>query len=79
MTPPQQADGLLARTLREESGLLVARLARQFHDFDLAEEAVQTAVTEALEAWRRDGAAEQPGRLAADGRAAQRPGPGPAA
>ena len=44
MTPPSRPDGLLAHTLREESGLLVARLARQFHDFDLAEEAVQTAV-----------------------------------
>ena len=38
---------------------------------------MQTAVTEALEAWRRDGAARQPGRLAADRRAAQRPRPGP--
>jgi RNA polymerase sigma-70 factor (ECF subfamily) len=60
VTPAQQADGLLARTLREESGLLVARLARQFHDFDLAEEAVQAAVTEALEAWRRDGPPDNP-------------------
>jgi RNA polymerase sigma factor (sigma-70 family) len=60
VTPIQSADGLLARTLREESGLLVARLARQFHDFDLAEEAVQTAVSEALEAWRRDGAPDNP-------------------
>ena len=56
----QQADGVLARTLREESGLLVARLARQFHDFDLAEEAVQTAVLEALEGWRRDGTPRNP-------------------
>ena len=46
--------------MREEAGLLVARLARQFHDFDLAEEAVQTAVTEALEAWRRDGPPNNP-------------------
>ena len=38
----------------------MARLARQFHDFDLAEEAVQSAVTEALEAWRRDGAPDNP-------------------
>jgi RNA polymerase sigma-70 factor (ECF subfamily) len=51
----ETADRLLARTLREESGLLVARLARQFHDFDLAEEAVQGAVVEALETWRRSG------------------------
>jgi RNA polymerase sigma-70 factor (ECF subfamily) len=38
----------------------VARLARQFHDFDLAEEAVQGAVVEALEAWRRGGAPDNP-------------------
>ena len=38
----------------------MARLARQFHDFDLAEEAVQTAVAEALEAWRRDGPPNNP-------------------
>ncbi len=60
VTRPKQADGLLARTLREESGLLVARLARQFRDFDLAEEAVQSAVAEALESWRRDGPPDNP-------------------
>ena len=60
MTRAQQTDGLLARTLREESGLLVARLARQFRDFDLAEEAVQSAVTEALASWRRDGPPNNP-------------------
>ena len=53
-------DGLLARALREESGLLVARLARRFGDFDLAEEAVQTAVVEALITWRRDGPPDNP-------------------
>jgi RNA polymerase sigma-70 factor (ECF subfamily) len=60
VTSSRQTDGLLARTLREESGLLVARLARRFHDFDLAEEAVQSAVTEALESWRRDGPPNNP-------------------
>jgi RNA polymerase sigma factor (sigma-70 family) len=60
VTPPEQADGLLARTLREESGLLVARLARRFRDFDLAEEAVQSAVAEALESWRRTGPPDNP-------------------
>jgi predicted RNA polymerase sigma factor len=60
VTPTHQVDGLLARTLREESGLLVARLAGQFHDFDLAEEAVQSAVAEALEVWRRDGPPDNP-------------------
>ncbi len=38
----------------------MARLARQFHDFDLAEEAVQSAVVEALETWRRGGAPANP-------------------
>ena len=38
----------------------MARLARQFHDFDLAEEAVQGAVVEALETWRRNGAPDNP-------------------
>jgi RNA polymerase sigma factor (sigma-70 family) len=64
VTAPQQAgrqtDGLLARTLREESGLVVARLARQFRDFDLAEEAVQSAVAEALVSWRRQGPPDNP-------------------
>ena len=54
-------DDLLARTLREEAGPLVARLSRRFGDFDLAEEAVQGAVVEALTAWRRDGPPDRPG------------------
>ncbi|MGB0099068.1 MAG: DUF6596 domain-containing protein [Nocardioides sp.] len=54
------ADRILTQVLREESGLLVARLARRF-DFDLAEEAVQLAVVEALTAWRRDGPPDRPG------------------
>ncbi len=53
-------DDLLARTLREEAGPLVARLSRRFGDFDLAEEAVQGAVAEALASWRRDGPPERP-------------------
>jgi RNA polymerase sigma-70 factor (ECF subfamily) len=55
------ADRLLAQTLREEAGPLVASLTRRFGDFDLAEESVQTAVVEALTAWRRDGPPERPG------------------
>ncbi len=38
----------------------MARLARQF-DFDVAEEAVQQAILEAITAWRRDGPPERPG------------------
>ncbi len=66
MTTP---DDLLARTLREEAGPLVARLSRRYGDFDLAEEAVQGAVVEALSSWRRDGAPRRPGawlQVAAD-------------
>ncbi|MCF6378379.1 RNA polymerase sigma factor [Nocardioides KLBMP 9356] len=54
-------DDLLARTLREEAGPLVAWLSRRFGDFDLAEEAVQSAVVEALSTWRRDGPPQRPG------------------
>lgn len=61
MTPTADTDDLLARTLREEAGPLVARLSRRFGDFDLAEEAVQGAVVEALGSWRRDGPPERPG------------------
>ncbi|MFN8189011.1 MAG: DUF6596 domain-containing protein [Nocardioidaceae bacterium] len=53
-------DRLLAQTLREESGPLVASLARRFGDFDLAEEAVAAAVLEALTSWRRSGPPERP-------------------
>ena len=53
-------DGLLAQTLRREAGPLVASLSRRFGDFDLAEEAVQSAVTEAVTSWRRDGPPERP-------------------
>ncbi len=66
---PTTTDDLLARTLREEAGPLVARLSRRFGDFDLAEEAVQGAVVEALSAWRRDGPPQRPGawlQVAAD-------------
>ncbi len=53
-------DRLLAQTLREESGPLVASLSRRFGDFDIAEEAVQSAVAEALTSWRRDGPPSRP-------------------
>ncbi|KQV64264.1 hypothetical protein ASC64_15955 [Nocardioides sp. Root122] len=54
-------DDLLARTLREEAGPLVARLSRRFGDFDVAEEAVQGAVVEALTSWRRSGPPDRAG------------------
>ena len=54
------SDGLLAATIREQSGRLVTALYRRFGDFDVAEEAVQGAVVEALTSWRRDGTPRQP-------------------
>ncbi len=54
------SDALLAATIREESGRLVTALYRRFGDFDVAEEAVQGAVVEALAAWRRDGTPRSP-------------------
>jgi RNA polymerase sigma-70 factor (ECF subfamily) len=60
VSPAPSTDGLLAQVLREEAGPLVARLSRRFGDFDLAEEAVQSAVLEALTGWRRDGAPDNP-------------------
>lgn len=53
-------DSLLAETIRQEAGGLVTALYRRFGDFDVAEEAVQGAVLEALAQWRRDGAPRRP-------------------
>ena len=39
---------------------MVARLSRRYGDFDLAEEAVQSAVVDALTTWRRDGPPANP-------------------
>lgn len=58
--PTTATDDLLAQALREEAGPLVARLSRRFGDFDLAEEAVQGAVLEALTSWRRHGPPHRP-------------------
>ncbi|WP_183095551.1 RNA polymerase sigma factor [Nocardioides stalactiti] len=54
------SDALLATTIREESGRLVTALYRRFGDFDVAEEAVQGAVAEAVTSWRRDGTPRNP-------------------
>ena len=54
------SDDELAGLLREQSGRLVMRLSRRFGDFDLAVDAVQAAMVEALVAWRRDGLPANP-------------------
>ncbi|MBO0684105.1 MAG: RNA polymerase sigma factor [Candidatus Dormibacteraeota bacterium] len=56
-----QAADALALYVRDEAGLLVASLTRQLGDFDLAEEAVQDAIVEALRHWPVSGVPAQPG------------------
>ena len=46
---------------REEASRVVAAIMRSVGDFDLAEEATQDALLEALEAWPREGIPRRPG------------------
>jgi RNA polymerase sigma factor (sigma-70 family) len=55
------ADAALAAAIRAEAGTIVASLHRLVGDFDVAEEAVQDAVVEALRSWRRAGIPDNPG------------------
>lgn len=55
------SDLLLSRAVREESGRIVATLARSLGSLDVAEEAVADAVEEALRAWRKGGLPVNPG------------------
>ncbi|MDI3340293.1 MAG: RNA polymerase sigma factor [Sphaerobacter sp.] len=50
----------VAEVFRRESGRILATLIRQVGDFDLAEEAMQDALTLALERWPRDGVPANP-------------------
>ena len=56
-----QAADALARYVRDEAGLLVASLTRELGSFDLAEEAVQDAVLEAVRHWPHSGVPREPG------------------
>jgi RNA polymerase sigma-70 factor (ECF subfamily) len=49
------------RIFREEHGRVLAALISQFEDFDLAEDALQDALVNALERWQVDGIPENPG------------------
>ena len=57
MTP----DEVLAATVREEWGRLVALLLAQFRRLDLVEDALADAVEAAARTWRRDGVPAAPG------------------
>src|SRR4051812_47742694 len=56
-----EAQGVVDRLFRHESGRAVATLIRVLGDFDAAEEAVQEAFVVALERWPADGIPENPG------------------
>src|SRR5512145_2035361 len=57
MTAAEQVE----RIFRAEHGRVLAALISQFEDFDLAEDALQDALVNALERWQSDGIPENPG------------------
>jgi RNA polymerase sigma-70 factor (ECF subfamily) len=56
-----QAARALDQIFRAESGPVLATLIRVLGDFQLAEDALQDALTTALETWSKDGLPESPG------------------
>src|SRR5262249_4700193 len=56
-----QAARTLDRIFRAESGPVLATLIRILGDFQLAEDALQDALTSALETWPKDGLPTSPG------------------
>jgi RNA polymerase sigma-70 factor (ECF subfamily) len=56
-----RAADALDRIFRAESGAVLATLIRVLGDFQLAEDALQDALTAALESWPRDGLPASPG------------------
>jgi len=55
------AAGQIEATFREEHGRVLAALISQLGDFDLAEDALQDALVNALERWELDGVPRNPG------------------
>jgi len=51
----------IERIFREEHGRVLAALISRFEDFDLAEDALQDALVNALERWEADGIPDNPG------------------
>ena len=51
----------IEKTFREEHGRVLAALISRFGDFDLAEDALQDALVNALERWKVDGVPRNPG------------------
>src|SRR4029434_5792959 len=51
----------IARIFREEHGRVLAALISRLGDFELAEDALQDALVNALERWQMDGVPRNPG------------------
>lgn len=60
MSTTSDVDAALTRLAREESGRVLALLARRFRDLDLADEAVQDALATAARRWPVDGVPSNP-------------------
>ena len=60
MPTTSDVEAALTRLAREESGRVLALLARRFRDLDLADEAVQDALTTAARTWPVDGIPTNP-------------------
>jgi RNA polymerase sigma-70 factor (ECF subfamily) len=58
---PGNPSGLIEKTFREEYGRVLAALISQLRDFELAEDALQDALVNALERWEVDGVPHNPG------------------
>jgi RNA polymerase sigma factor (sigma-70 family) len=61
MSQASPAAEALTHYVRSEAGLLAASLTRELGDFDLAEEAVQDAIVEAVRHWPETGVPREPG------------------
>jgi RNA polymerase sigma-70 factor (ECF subfamily) len=59
--PQGSLSGLIERIFREEYGRVLAALISRLGDFELAEDALQDALVNALERWELDGVPRNPG------------------
>ena len=57
----QALSGLIEKIFREEHGRVLAALISRLGDFELAEDALQDALVNALERWQSDGVPRNPG------------------
>lgn len=57
---PAAVTDVLTRLARKDGGRVLALLARQFNDLDLADEAVQDGLLEAWQSWPQQGVPDNP-------------------